>query len=402
MHGQNIQFAYGFWSLVAVNVGLFAFFLLSFLPPLKKREWRSMGATLAFFVALFTEMYGFPLTIYILTGVLGSKYPVLNPFSHASGHLWLVLFGGGPAMMTAIHTISNGMVIIGFVIMGKGWTMIHGAKGQLVTSGPYAYVRHPEYSGLFLVMIGMLIQWPTIITVLMFPVLIYVYYRLSKREENEMLILFGDEYRKYLENTPMFLPGVRAKRHVLPTIIIALTTALMLNGCMMWMPGMGHDTDMGKQQPAKAVVKEFAEKDVTLSLDVPPLAVGREAALVAKVSRVRREAPIPGAQVTFVIEREAQPGEGRAGRLFTIVAEREAGEIAGKGAHQLRYTFEEPGLYRITARVWTGEKAQAEPLAISIIQDVHRQEGHKAEGSTTPLVIIGGVVMAVMMVLMVL
>lgn len=206
MHGENISYAYGFWSLVAVNAGLFAFFLLSFLTPLKKREWRSMGVTIAFFVALFTEMYGFPLTIYILTGILGSKYPALNPFSHASGHLWLVLFGGGPAMMAVIHLISNGLVVIGFVIMWKGWKLIHGEKGGLVTEGPYSYVRHPQYSGLFIVMTGMLIQWPTIITALMFPLLIYVYYRLSKREEEEMVKTFGDEYRRYQEKTPMFLP----------------------------------------------------------------------------------------------------------------------------------------------------------------------------------------------------
>ncbi len=206
MHGENIPFAYGLWSLVVVNIALFAFFILSFLAPLKKREWRSMGATLAFFVALFTEMYGFPLTIYILTGILGSKYPVLNPFSHASGHLWLTFFGGGPAMMTVIHLISNGLVIIGFVIMWKGWKLIHGAKGGLVTEGPYAYVRHPQYSGLFLVMIGMLIQWPTLITTLMFPVLFVVYYRLSRREESEMIILHGDEYKKYMEKTQMFIP----------------------------------------------------------------------------------------------------------------------------------------------------------------------------------------------------
>ncbi len=211
MHGENISYAYGFWSLVVVNVGLFAFFILSFLTPLKKREWRSMSVTLAFFVALFTEMYGFPLTIYILTGVLGSRYPALNPFSHASGHLWLVLFGGGPAMMTAIHIISNGLVIIGFAIMWKGWKLIYGGKGGLVTTGPYARVRHPQYTGLFIVMISMLIQWPTIITALMFPVLIYVYYRLSKREEEEMLKAYGDEYRRYMGKTPMFIPKWRGK-----------------------------------------------------------------------------------------------------------------------------------------------------------------------------------------------
>lgn len=213
MHGENISYAYGFWFLVVVNVALFAFFILSFLTPLKKREWRSMGATLAFFVALFTEMYGFPLTIYILTGILGSKYPALNPFTHASGHLWLVLFGGGPAMMTVIHLISNGLAFIGFAIMWKGWSLIHGAKGELVTGGPYAYVRHPQYSGLFLVMIGMLIQWPTIITASMFPVLVFVYYRLSKREESDMVLLFGEEYRIYMGKTPMFMP--RFKKEVI-------------------------------------------------------------------------------------------------------------------------------------------------------------------------------------------
>ncbi len=209
MHGEKISYAYGFWSLVFVNAGLFAFFIISFLTPFKKREWRSMGVTLAFFVALFTEMYGFPLTIYILTGILGSKYPALNPFSHASGHLWLVLFGGGPTMMTAIHLISNGLVIIGFAIMWNGWKLIHGEKGGLVTESPYAYVRHPQYSGLFIVMIGMLIQWPTIITAAMFPVLIYVYSRLSKREEEEMIKFYGDEYRQYMEKAPMFIPRLK-------------------------------------------------------------------------------------------------------------------------------------------------------------------------------------------------
>lgn len=207
MHGEDISFAYGFWSLVLVNAGLFIFFILSFMTPVRKREWRSMSVTIAFFVALFTEMYGFPLTIYILTGILGSAYPALNPFSHASGHLWVVFLGGGETMLAVVHMISNLIVFIGFAIMWKGWRKIHGAKGELVTDGLYKYVRHPQYSGLFLVMIGMLIQWPTIITALMFPVLVYVYFRLSKREEWEVLKIFGDEYRSYMKKTPMFIPN---------------------------------------------------------------------------------------------------------------------------------------------------------------------------------------------------
>lgn len=212
MHGEDIAYAYGFWSLAAVNAALFLFFILSFMTPLKKREWRSMGVTIAFFVALFTEMYGFPLTIYMLTGFLGSTYPALNPFSHASGHLWVVFLGGGATMLAIVHLISNVIVLAGFWIMWKGWRLVHKSKGGFVTAGLYAHVRHPQYSGLFLVMVGMLIQWPTLITAVMFPVLAYVYYRLSKREEKDMLIIFGGEYTKYMEKIPMFVPEIGAKR----------------------------------------------------------------------------------------------------------------------------------------------------------------------------------------------
>jgi protein-S-isoprenylcysteine O-methyltransferase Ste14 len=206
MHGLNGSYAYSLWSLVLFNSGLFAFFLVSFIAPLGKREWRSMGVVLAFIVALFTEMYGFPLTIYALSGLLGSRYQVLNPFSHANGHLWVVLFGGGDMMMTAIHLVSNGLVVVGFLVMGKGWNLVHRAGGGLVSDGLYAHVRHPQYSGLFLVVIGMLIQWPTLITAVMFPVLVFMYYRLSKKEEREMLTRLGDEYREYMGRTSMFMP----------------------------------------------------------------------------------------------------------------------------------------------------------------------------------------------------
>lgn len=207
MHGENIQ-AYGLWSLVLINAALFLFFIFSFFMPMKKREWRSMGVTAAYFVALFTEMYGFPLTIYLISGYLGSKYPVLDPFSHANGHLWITLFGGGVTAMNVIHLVSNGMVLIGFFIMWKGWKQVHSSNGQLVTTGLYAYARHPQYTALFIVVAGMFIQWPSIATVLMAPVLAVVYYRLSRREEKEMIHHFGDRYKEYIEKTPMFLPAL--------------------------------------------------------------------------------------------------------------------------------------------------------------------------------------------------
>ena len=209
MHGEGIAWGYGFWSLVVVNAAIFVLLALSYLAPVKRREWRSFGMFAAFVVALFTEMYGFPLTIYVLTAVLGSRYPALNPFSHASGHLWITLLGGGAWMSVVIHLVSNGLMLAGLLLIGAGWRRIHGAHGALVTDGVYARMRHPQYAGLFLITIGMLIQWPTIITVATWPLLILVYYRLARREEREAERQFGDGYREYRARVPMFVPRLR-------------------------------------------------------------------------------------------------------------------------------------------------------------------------------------------------
>ncbi len=87
------SYAYGMWPAAVISAGIFIFFALSYLKPKKRWEWRSMGAFSAFTVALFTEMYGVPLTIYIPTSTLGSKYPVIDPFTHVNGHLWVALAG---------------------------------------------------------------------------------------------------------------------------------------------------------------------------------------------------------------------------------------------------------------------------------------------------------------------
>jgi len=216
MHGDNVGFGYGFWSLVLVNVGIFVLLTLSYLTPVKRREWRSFGVFTAFVIALFTEMYGFPLTIYALTAMLGSRYPALNPFSHASGHLWITILGGGGGMSVVIHVISNGLMLAGLLLMGAGWHRIHRAQGALVTDGPYEWVRHPQYSGLFLITIGMLVQWPTIITIATWPILIAMYYRLARREEREAEVAFGDAYRAYEARVPMFVPRLRARHTAEP------------------------------------------------------------------------------------------------------------------------------------------------------------------------------------------
>ena len=165
-----------------------------------------MGVFSAFTVALFTEMFGFPLTIYLLTSILGSRYPVIDPFTHINGHLWVALAGGSMYVWGLVMLLSWAAMLGGLVIMGKAWKQIHKADSELVTSGLYHRVRHPQYSGLFLITVGMLIQWPTIITAAMWPILAVMYYRLARREEREMESHFGDQYVTYRQQMPMFWP----------------------------------------------------------------------------------------------------------------------------------------------------------------------------------------------------
>ncbi len=200
------SYAYGLWLAVVINAGILLFFALSFLKPKKRWEWRSMGAFSAFVVALFTEMYGFPLSIYIIISMLGRKYPVTNPFSHINGNLWAVFSGGSMYVSGLLMLLGGAVMLAGLIIMGEAWRQIHKANGEMVTSGLYRLVRHPQYSALFLIMIGMLIQWPTIITAAMWPILMFMYYRLARREEKEMESRFGDQYVTYGQRVPMFWP----------------------------------------------------------------------------------------------------------------------------------------------------------------------------------------------------
>lgn len=205
------SYDYGLWSMVLFNVILFSAFVFGFLRPKKKYEWRTLGVFTAFIVALFVEMYGFPLTIYVLISLFGSKIGLTDPFQHVNGHLLGTLFGTPEWFKLIICQLGGFVMLIGLIIMGKGWKLIHGTQGDLVTSGVYSYVRHPQYSGLFLVTIGMLIQWPTIITLIMWPILTYAYYRLAMREEREVEKKFGHEYAVYRETVPAFIPRFKKR-----------------------------------------------------------------------------------------------------------------------------------------------------------------------------------------------
>lgn len=200
-----MSYDYGWWPLVILHVGLVLVFAFSYLRPTRRREWRSLGAFMAFVVALFSEMYGFPLTIYLLTALLG-RAPFPDPFAHASGNLLASLLGLGGGWALAFMAGGGLLMLLSVLIVGAAWKKVHAANGEMVTDGPYAVVRHPQYSGLMLGVLGALLQWPTLLTLIMAPILFVTYYQLARREEREMERRFGRRWLAYAARTPMLLP----------------------------------------------------------------------------------------------------------------------------------------------------------------------------------------------------
>lgn len=201
--------AYGLWTLVLINSAVFIIFAFSFAHPQSKRDWRSFSAFSAFLVALFTEMYGFPLTIYLLSGWLSRRYPGVDLFSHDAGHLWETLLGWkGNPHWNPVHIASNVLIFGGFLLLSTAWPVLYKAQRAhaLATSGPYARMRHPQYVGFILIMIGFLLQWPTLVTLVMFPILVSMYVKLARREEREAAARFGEAYTRYAAETPGFFP----------------------------------------------------------------------------------------------------------------------------------------------------------------------------------------------------
>ena len=201
--------AYGLWSLVIINAAVFIVFAFSFFKPKTARDWRTFGTFSAFIVALFVEMYGFPLSIFLLSGWLAARYPGVDFFSHDSGHLLHTLFGlEGNPHFDVFHILSNAFIFGGFLLLSYSWHVLWKAQRQhkLATSGIYAHMQHPQYAAFIFIMMGFLLQWPTLPTLVMFPVLVFMYVRLAVREEKVIEAEFGDQYRRWAAVTPRFFP----------------------------------------------------------------------------------------------------------------------------------------------------------------------------------------------------
>ena len=195
---------YGHWVLVVVMVVVVSWILYHYLAPKGWREWSGAGVLQAFVIALYAEMYGFPLTIYLLSGFLGVDIPLAS----YSGHLWATLLGYGAVGAMIEMLIGYALVIGGLLLLVGGWRQVYRARreGRLATDGLYGIVRHPQYTGIMLAVLGQIIHWPTIPTLVLFPVIILLYVRLARREERQLIELFGEQYLDYRRRVPMFFP----------------------------------------------------------------------------------------------------------------------------------------------------------------------------------------------------
>ena len=197
----------GAWGFSILMIVVMSWLFYRYFAPRSWKEWKGAGLVQAFIIALYAEMYGFPLTIYLLGSVLGIKVPWL----HENGHLWSFFIKKGTLAANIEMIVGYIFVFAGFSMIARGWSAVHRAtkENRLVKDGIYSVIRHPQYTGIFILIIGQLIHWPTIITLVLSPLILIAYYRLSLKEEKEMLTIFGREYYTYSKGVPMFFPTRR-------------------------------------------------------------------------------------------------------------------------------------------------------------------------------------------------
>lgn len=192
------------WFGVLFFIVLYSVVLL-FMPFYRKMDKKPHGTYLAFVIAFAIEMHGIPFSMWIISWVIGRNLP--------EGILWGHTLFSYVGYMGMYINIALGLVAL-FLIL-NGWYHIYknywskdNGKGTLVTSGVYRYIRHPQYTGLLLISLGMILEWATLALLVLYPVIIFMYVRLAKREEQDMLKEFGTGYKKYMNKTKRFIPFI--------------------------------------------------------------------------------------------------------------------------------------------------------------------------------------------------
>ncbi|MGE5306166.1 MAG: methyltransferase family protein [Alphaproteobacteria bacterium] len=205
---------YGNWPVVLTSSIIFILFFFFLTRPRRPKEWTGAGLAAAFFISLFTEMFGVPLTIYLLAPLLG-----VDPrfFGMYESHLWAYLLAQSgiislKAGVFLVMLVSTALLIVGFILLVLGWKQVYRGRGRLVATGLYGKLRHPQYAGLILTVVAFLIQWPTILTVGLAPFLIGRYMLLAREEDRELEKEFGEQFRHYRETVPAFIPSMRFRQ----------------------------------------------------------------------------------------------------------------------------------------------------------------------------------------------
>ena len=186
------------WHIVIINILMF----ITFLIPLsfrRKINWKEYGLVTAFFVSLFIEMYGLPLSILFVSKTI---YPTNFEIARV---IYEFNFLGVNIAMDLAMLYASILIVIGTLLILVGWITLYKniKKEELVTVGIYAYSRHPQYLGFIMIIIGWLVGWPTILTIIFAIILIYKYVKVCKTEEKELSHI--KNYKRYKEKVPFFI-----------------------------------------------------------------------------------------------------------------------------------------------------------------------------------------------------
>ena len=188
----------GQWIIVLLNILVF----ISFLIPLsfrRKINWREYGLVTAFFVSLFIEMYGIPLSVFFASKTIASSGGMDVPIFYAFD------FFGVNIAMTLAMTYSLILMTLGMILIIIAWVVLYRniQNNELVTTGIYSVSRHPQYLGFLLIIIGWFVGWPTPLTVVFTAILVYKYLRVCKIEERELVHI--SKYEEYKKNVPFMI-----------------------------------------------------------------------------------------------------------------------------------------------------------------------------------------------------